>query len=112
MYAQKYPFIPFCHHPPCRHPPCRHPPLSSPFHPMLFDFNKELRNPFNPILGETFKCHYEHTDSTTHYIAEQISHHPPSTAFCVINESKGMYLNAYIRPSFRFKGNSLDTTRK
>lgn len=73
---------------------------------------KELRNPFNPILGEVFKCSYEHPDSTTKYIAEQISHHPPSSAFCVINEDKGMYLTAYIRPSFKFKGNSLESTRK
>lgn len=71
---------------------------------------KELRNPFNPILGEVFKCHYEHADSTTQYIAEQISHHPPSTAFSITNEEKGVYLSAYIRPSFRFKGNSLDAT--
>eukprot|EP00026_Physarum_polycephalum_P010710 Phypoly_transcript_10885.p1 GENE.Phypoly_transcript_10885~~Phypoly_transcript_10885.p1 ORF type:complete len:379 (+),score=41.72 Phypoly_transcript_10885:70-1206(+) len=71
---------------------------------------KELRNPFNPILGEVFQCHYAHPDSTTQYIAEQISHHPPSSAFCVINENKGMYLTAYVRPSSHFKGNSMDTT--
>lgn len=70
---------------------------------------KELRNPFNPILGEVFKCKYEHADSTTEYTAEQISHHPPSSAFSVINEKKGMYLTAYIRPSFKFKGNSLES---
>jgi len=73
---------------------------------------KELRNPFNPILGEIFKCRYEHSDSTTHYVAEQVSHHPPSTAFAIVNEEKGMYLTAYIRPSFSFKGNSLDTSLK
>jgi len=71
---------------------------------------KELRNPFNPVLGEVFKCSYNHPCSTTQYIAEQISHHPPSSAFCVINEQKGMYLTAYVRPCSRFKGNSLDTT--
>jgi hypothetical protein len=70
---------------------------------------RELRNPFNPTLGEVFKCHYTHPDSTTQYIAEQISHHPPSSAFCIINETKGMYLTAYVRPCSRFKGNSLDT---
>lgn len=71
---------------------------------------KELRNPFNPILGEVFKCNYNHPDSSTQYIAEQVSHHPPSSAFCVMNETKGMYLTAYVRPVSRFKGNSLDTT--
>ena len=71
-----------------------------------------MRNPFNPTLGEVFKCHYEHSDSTTQYVAEQISHHPPSSAFSVVNEAKGMYLTAFVRPSFKFKGNSLEVTRK
>lgn len=69
---------------------------------------KDLRNPFNPILGEVFNCSYNHGDSVTHYTAEQISHHPPSTAFAVLNDKKGMYLNAFIRPAMHFKGNSMD----
>eukprot|EP01111_Echinosteliopsis_oligospora_P001152 TRINITY_DN115_c0_g1_i1.p1 TRINITY_DN115_c0_g1~~TRINITY_DN115_c0_g1_i1.p1 ORF type:complete len:396 (-),score=72.26 TRINITY_DN115_c0_g1_i1:33-1220(-) len=69
---------------------------------------KDLRNPFNPILGEVFNCSYDHGDSVTHYSAEQISHHPPSTAFAVLNDTKGMYLNAYIKPAMHFKGNSMD----
>lgn len=69
---------------------------------------KDIRNPFNPVIGEVFRCQYDHGDCTTHYIAEQISHHPPSTAFCIVNEAKGMCLNAYIRPNIRFRGNSLD----
>jgi len=71
---------------------------------------KDIRNPFNPVIGEIFRCQYDHGDSTTYYIAEQISHHPPSTAFSVVNDTKGMALNAYIRPVIRFRGNSLDIT--
>jgi len=69
---------------------------------------KEIRNPFNPILGEVFNCSYEHGDSTTQYVSEQISHHPPSSAFYIFNEVKGMYMSGYIKPVFHFRGNSLD----
>jgi len=71
---------------------------------------RDIRNPFNPVIGEVFRCQYDHGDSTTHYIAEQITHHPPSTAFSVVNDTKGMSLNAFIRPVIRFRGNSLDIT--
>ncbi|VDD96965.1 unnamed protein product [Enterobius vermicularis] len=34
---------------------------------------KGLKKPYNPILGETFRCKWEHPDgSTTFYIAEQV----------------------------------------
>lgn len=69
---------------------------------------KDIRNPFNPIIGEVFRCQYDHGDSVSHYVAEQISHHPPSTAFSIVNEVKGLALNAYIRPAIKFRGNSLD----
>jgi len=72
---------------------------------------KEVKNPFNPILGEVFRCSYNFEDSTTEYVAEQISHHPPSTAFCLYNPSKYFALNAFVKPSFKFnlKSNSLET---
>lgn len=69
---------------------------------------KDIRNPFNPVIGEIFRCQYDHGDSVSYYVAEQISHHPPSTAFSIVNEVKGLVLNAYIRPVIKFRGNSLD----
>lgn len=34
---------------------------------------KGLKKPYNPILGETFRCCWEHPDgSTTFYVAEQV----------------------------------------
>lgn len=36
-----------------------------------------FKKPFNPILGET----YEFVNSDFRFIAEQVSHHPPITAF-------------------------------
>uniref|UniRef100_A0A4W6EKU2 Oxysterol binding protein like 5 n=1 Tax=Lates calcarifer TaxID=8187 RepID=A0A4W6EKU2_LATCA len=42
---------------------------------------KGLKKPYNPILGETFRCCWLHpqTDSCTFYIAEQINSHPRLT---------------------------------
>ena len=36
-----------------------------------------FKKPFNPILGET----YEFVANNSRFIAEQVSHHPPITAF-------------------------------
>ncbi len=40
---------------------------------------KGLKKPYNPILGETFRCYWEHpkTGSKTFYIAEQVGLAPP-----------------------------------
>jgi len=53
---------------------------------ILVNLNSSIRDtfvhskPYNPILGEVFRCTFEHEDSTTEYIAEQVSHHPPMSA--------------------------------
>jgi hypothetical protein len=36
--------------------------------------------PFNPLLGETYELKNE-GDAPFHYVAEQVSHHPPISAF-------------------------------
>jgi hypothetical protein len=46
---------------------------------------KTVQKPFNPVIGETFE--YFDPQFKTRYIAEQISHHPPITAFHAENES-------------------------
>jgi hypothetical protein len=39
---------------------------------------------YNPILGEIFRCRYDYADGTVgYYIAEQVSHHPPISAWYV-----------------------------
>eukprot|EP01132_Coremiostelium_polycephalum_P001540 gene1540-1937_t len=71
---------------------------------------KDARNPFNPIIGEIHTCKWDHKDgSTTEYIAEQISHHPPSSAFCFYNKSKGVLLHSYLVPTSKFWGNSFES---
>ena len=63
------------------------------------------KKPYNPIIGETFHCSYdienistrqpensEHVVKTTgessdrlYYVAEQVSHHPPSKSLLVFS---------------------------
>ncbi|XP_036399421.1 oxysterol-binding protein-related protein 5-like isoform X1 [Megalops cyprinoides] len=70
---------------------------------------KGLKKPYNPILGETFRCCWLHpqTDSCTYYIAEQVSHHPPVSAFYVCNRKDGFCINGSILAKSKFYGNSL-----
>jgi hypothetical protein len=77
-------------------------------------FAKGVRNPLNPILGEIFRCKWEHKDgTTTHFFAEQLSHHPPRSAFIYYNTSKGIVMNADIAPTYvKFFGNSAETILK
>ncbi|XP_061078388.1 oxysterol-binding protein-related protein 5-like isoform X2 [Conger conger] len=70
---------------------------------------KGLKKPYNPILGETFRCCWLHpqTDSCTFYIAEQVSHHPPISAFYVCNRKDGFCIHGSILAKSKFYGNSL-----
>ncbi|XP_017341249.1 oxysterol-binding protein-related protein 5 isoform X1 [Ictalurus punctatus] len=70
---------------------------------------KGLKKPYNPILGETFRCCWLHplTDSCTFYISEQVSHHPPISAFYVSNKKDGFIISGSILAKSKFYGNSL-----
>ena len=47
---------------------------------------KGCKKPYNPIIGETFHATWESDDyGKTQYIAEQVSHHPPISAFHIAN---------------------------
>ncbi|XP_043963578.1 oxysterol-binding protein-related protein 8 isoform X1 [Gambusia affinis] len=68
-----------------------------------------LKKPYNPIIGETYRCMWLHqkTNSKTFYIAEQVSHHPPVSAFYVSNRKDGFCLSGSILAKSKFYGNSL-----
>nr|XP_060463534.1 oxysterol-binding protein-related protein 5 isoform X1 [Panthera onca] len=70
---------------------------------------KGIKKPYNPVLGETFRCRWfhPHTSSHTFYIAEQVSHHPPVSAFHVSNRKDGFCISGNITAKSRFYGNSL-----
>jgi len=59
-----------------------------------------MRKPFNPILGETYQASYP--DGTQIYL-EQISHHPPISAFQMFGPGETYQLWGYhdFRASFR-----------
>ncbi|XP_046300854.1 oxysterol-binding protein-related protein 5 isoform X2 [Marmota monax] len=70
---------------------------------------KGIKKPYNPVLGEMFRCCWIHpqTRSCTFYIAEQVSHHPPVTAFHVSNRKDGFCISGSIVTRSKFYGNSL-----
>ncbi|KAL0276216.1 UNVERIFIED_CONTAM: hypothetical protein PYX00_003829 [Menopon gallinae] len=68
---------------------------------------KGLKKPYNPILGETFRCYWKHPNgSRTFYIAEQVSHHPPISSFYVTNRQDGFSISGSILAKSKFYGNS------
>ncbi|KAK5580835.1 hypothetical protein RB653_000859 [Dictyostelium firmibasis] len=72
---------------------------------------KIAKSPFNPVIGETYECKWVHKDgSTTEYIAEQISHHPPSSGFCMHNQQNGVIFHSYLSPTSKFWANSLENS--
>jgi len=70
---------------------------------------KGVKKPYNPILGEKFRCYWknEETNSRTFYIAEQLSHHPPVSAFYVTNRQDGFSINCAVLAKSKFYGNSV-----
>uniref|UniRef100_A0A8R1HN36 Oxysterol-binding protein n=2 Tax=Caenorhabditis japonica TaxID=281687 RepID=A0A8R1HN36_CAEJA len=83
------------------------------------------KKPYNAILGETFRCRYTVPNSklsgnTTEagpwpgsdekqltFIAEQVSHHPPISAFYAEMPSEGISFNAHIYTKSSFLGLSI-----
>uniref|UniRef100_A0A667XFK9 Oxysterol binding protein like 5 n=1 Tax=Myripristis murdjan TaxID=586833 RepID=A0A667XFK9_9TELE len=70
---------------------------------------KGLKKPYNPILGETFRCCWLHpqTDSSHTCETQQVSHHPPISAFYVCNKKDGFSISGSILAKSKFYGNSL-----
>ncbi|XP_052066520.1 oxysterol-binding protein-related protein 9-like isoform X2 [Mytilus californianus] len=87
--------------------------------------NSEIaKKPYNPILGETFTCFWkmpgaensnEQTDGPVPwaskdnlaFIAEQVSHHPPISAFYAEHFNKKISLDGYIWTKSKFLGLSI-----
>ncbi|XP_055957963.1 oxysterol-binding protein-related protein 11, partial [Patella vulgata] len=80
------------------------------------------KKPYNPIIGETFHCSWEiphetestASDDTNHvktdrliYCAEQVSHHPPVSAFYFECPSRRVCMNASIWTKSKFMGMSI-----
>ncbi|ORX99223.1 hypothetical protein BCR34DRAFT_606695 [Clohesyomyces aquaticus] len=53
------------------------------------------KKPLNPFLGELFLGKWEDEAGTTQLVSEQVSHHPPVTAYCIWNSKAGVQLQGY-----------------
>ncbi|KAK7626717.1 hypothetical protein IWX48DRAFT_680407 [Phyllosticta citricarpa] len=53
------------------------------------------KKPLNPFLGELFLGKWEDDAGTTQLISEQVSHHPPVTAYSIWNDQHGVRLAGY-----------------
>jgi len=65
-----------------------------------------LGKPFNPLLGET----YELQKGDYRIVCEQVSHHPPVSAFHA--ESKDFKFHGTINPKIKFWGKSVEVNPK
>lgn len=71
---------------------------------------KGVKKPYNPVLGEFYRCSYTYPNGTTaHYIAEQVSHHPPISAYYYISPENNLLIYGDLRPKSKFLGNSAAT---
>ena len=71
---------------------------------------KGVKKPYNPVLGEFFRCRYDYPDGTqAFYIAEQVSHHPPISAYFYISPVNKVRIVGELRPKSKFLGNSVMT---
>ncbi|UKZ83110.1 hypothetical protein TrVFT333_010913 [Trichoderma virens FT-333] len=61
------------------------------------------KKPLNPFLGELFLGSWNDEAGKTTLISEQVSHHPPATAYCVRNEKTGIQLEGYNAQKATFK---------
>ncbi|THH09428.1 hypothetical protein EW145_g2019 [Phellinidium pouzarii] len=71
---------------------------------------KGVKKPYNPVLGEFFRCRYDYPNGTQGvYIAEQVSHHPPISAYFYFSPENQVRIIGEIRPKSKFLGNSVST---
>ena len=73
------------------------------------------KKPYNPVKGETHVCWTEHDEDLdddfdgedySEFISEQVTHHPPVTAFTVRNRRRDIEIWSNCSFSVKFGGNS------
>lgn len=69
---------------------------------------ERMSKPFNPLLGETYELKIEKTSAPLHYISEQVSHHPPISAFFV--RGNRWTLTTNVEPKVKFQGTNVVAT--
>ncbi|KAJ1560565.1 hypothetical protein HK096_008118, partial [Nowakowskiella sp. JEL0078] len=79
--------------------------------PLLTYSSQGVKKPYNPVLGEFFRCTWTlpSDTSTSLYVCEQVSHHPPRSAWYYANPAHGLVIQGDVRPKSKFLGNSAAT---
>eukprot|EP00124_Ichthyophonus_hoferi_P002330 Ihof_evm4s154 gene=Ihof_evmTU4s154 len=68
---------------------------------------KGVKKPYNPLLGEMYRCQWSHSDGArTCFVAEQVSHHPPISSWYASNRQHGWCTSGTFFPKSHFNGNS------
>ncbi|OZJ04858.1 hypothetical protein BZG36_02620 [Bifiguratus adelaidae] len=67
------------------------------------------KKPYNPVLGEQYFAKWADVDGSgeTEMICEQVSHHPPVSAFYIENKKHGIYVNDHNGQKSGVKGVSV-----
>jgi len=66
-----------------------------------------IKKPYNPILGERFDCDWDLGEGgVTRFKAEQVTHHPPRSAYYIENSTAGVYWNGDNCTRSGFQGTS------
>jgi hypothetical protein len=77
---------------------------------------KGVKKPYNPVLGEIFRCRWKPLEqesggiidgSGAYFIAEQVSHHPPVSAYFYAYPEANIVATGNFRPKSKFLGNSV-----
>ncbi|KAF6035978.1 hypothetical protein EB796_005717 [Bugula neritina] len=74
------------------------------------------KKPYNPIIGETFHCSWDvggengNQASRMLYVAEQVSHHPPVSAFHIACPEKQIHMTGSFWTKSKFMGMSIGVT--
>jgi len=73
---------------------------------LAYKVNKWKKKPFNAVIGEKHIAWIEHSpDDWTEYFSEQVSHHPPVSAFLVRNKTQKISISSNLEFSVKFGGN-------
>ncbi|KAH9916255.1 Oxysterol-binding protein [Epithele typhae] len=67
------------------------------------------KKPLNPVLGELFYGYWPDANGRgqTNLVVEQVSHHPPITAYFICNPSRGLALQGHSAQKTSFSGGSI-----
>ena len=81
----------------------------SPAQQLRPDLTFQLFRPLNPVLGELFYgswCDKDGRGRTT-LVVEQVSHHPPITAYVIENKTKGLTLTGHSAQKTSFSSGAI-----